>query len=124
VEAYYNRDISRELARTAHQAAMDFFNGIDPGTGEAGLSFKTYLDALGAKDVVSGMMLSAIINDQFAVVNQALDLLSPSLYDQIIADNDAMIGVYAEMQKMVRILKVDMTSALSVTITYTDNDGD
>jgi hypothetical protein len=35
-----------------------------------------------------------------------------------------MVDVYTEMQKLVRMLKVDMTSALSVTITYTDNDGD
>ena len=31
---------------------------------------------------------------------------------------------FAEMQRAVRLLKVDMTSAMSVTVTYVDNDGD
>ena len=35
-----------------------------------------------------------------------------------------MIDTYNELQKAVRMLKVDMTSAMSITITYTDNDGD
>jgi hypothetical protein len=35
-----------------------------------------------------------------------------------------MADTYAAMQKLVRMLKVDMTSAMSITITYTDNDGD
>ncbi|WP_449437648.1 hypothetical protein [Pedobacter steynii] len=39
-------------------------------------------------------------------------------------NNQKMIDVYTEMQKSVRMLKVDMTSAMSITITYTDNDGD
>ena len=35
-----------------------------------------------------------------------------------------MVDVYTNMQTQVRYLKVDMTSAMSITITYTDNDGD
>jgi hypothetical protein len=32
--------------------------------------------------------------------------------------------LYNEMQKMVVLLKVDLSSALSILITYQDNDGD
>jgi predicted lipoprotein len=124
VEAFYKKDISLALAKKAHDAAISFFNGKDLTTGEAGPSFKSYLDALGAKDAASGTMLSDIINEQFNVITDELDQLAPSLYDQIQSDNQEMADTYAAMQKLVRMLKVDMTSAMSITITYTDNDGD
>ena len=124
VEAYYKRDISRDLARIAHQAAADFFNGIDVKTGTKGPSFQSYLDALGAKDASTNTLLSQIINAQFDAITAELNNLSPDLYHQIQTDNSAMADTYSAMQKLVRMLKVDMTSAMSITITYTDNDGD
>ena len=124
VEAYYKGDISGPLAKNAHQAAHDFFNGIDTRTKARGPSLKSYLDALGAKDAATGTMLSEIIDNQFATIRTELDQLSPNLYEQIQNNNSEMVDTYAAMQKLVRFLKVDMTSAMSVTITYTDNDGD
>jgi hypothetical protein len=124
VEAYYKRDISLLLAKNAHDAAVSFFKGKSITTGAEGASFQSYLDALGAKDATTGTPLSTIISDEFDVVSARLDALSPNLYDQVNTNNQAMIDTYKEMQKLVRILKVDMTSAMSVTITYTDNDGD
>jgi predicted lipoprotein len=124
VEAFYKRDISLLLAKNAHQAVHDFFQGKNVLTGADGPSFQTYLDALNAKDMTSGKLLSVIIDEQFAVVSAKLNALSSSLYDQVQNDNQAMIDTYDAMQQMVRILKVDMTSAMSITITYTDNDGD
>lgn len=124
VEAYYKKDLSLTLAKTAHQAAMDFFNGKHVNSEEEGPSFKSYLDALGSKDAATGTMLSEIINNQFNTITEKLNQLSPSLYDQIQTDNQQMVDTYSAMQALVRMLKVDMTSAMSVTITYTDNDGD
>lgn len=124
VEAYYKKDLSKKLAVTANQAAHDFFLGKNPITGEVGPSFKSYLDALGAKDNASGTMLSNVIDDQFTVVSSELNGLADDFTLQISNNNVAMTDAFAEMQKVVRLLKVDMTSAMSVTITYTDNDGD
>ncbi|HET9487922.1 MAG TPA: imelysin family protein [Chryseosolibacter sp.] len=124
VEAFYKKDISLQLAKTAHQAAMDFFNGKNVNTGSEGPSFKSYLDALGVKDASTGTMLSDLINSQFANISGELDQLSPSLFEQVQTDNQKMVTTYNAMQALVRMLKVDMTSAMSVTITYTDNDGD
>lgn len=124
VEAYYKKDLSLTLAKTAHQAAMDFFNGKEVNSEGEGPSFKSYLDALGAKDAATGTMLSEIINNQFNTITEKLNQLSLSLYDQIQTDNQKMADTYAAMQALVRMFKVDMTSAMSVTITYTDNDGD
>jgi predicted lipoprotein len=121
VEAVYKRDISLTLAKNAHNAALKFFSG--KGTID-GPSLNSYLDALGAKDAGSGTLLSEIIVNQFADITSKLNALSPNLYSQVQTNNQPMVDVYTSMQKLVRILKVDMTSAMSVTITYTDNDGD
>jgi len=124
VEAFYKKDLSRTLAQTAHQAVVDFFNGKSIKTGTEGPSFKTYLTALGAKDSGTGQLLADIINNQFTASKGKIEVLKPNLYEEVKTNNQAMIAVYTEMQKAVRMLKVDMTSAMSITITYTDNDGD
>ncbi|TBH70932.1 imelysin family protein [Aquirufa nivalisilvae] len=124
VEAFYKKDISLVLAKTAHQAYVDFFNGKAVKTGFEGPSIKTYLDALKANDSATGKNLSEIINAQLEATKLKLDVLKPNLYEEVKTNNQAMVTVYTEMQKTVRLLKVDMTSAMSITITYTDNDGD
>lgn len=124
VEAYYKKDIGKILAQTAHQAFVDFFNGKNVNTGVEGASLKTYLNSLGAKDATTQVLLSTTINNQFSVVSSKLNVLHEDLSNEVQNNNDAMKAVYTEMQLLVRLLKVDMCSALSVTITYTDNDGD
>lgn len=124
VEAFYKKDIGLTLAKTAHQAFVDFFNGKNVNTGVEGASLKTYLNSLGAQDPTTKVLLSTTINDQFKIVSSKLDLLHEDLSNEVQTNNNAMIAVYNEMQKIVRMIKVDMTSAMSVTITYTDNDGD
>lgn len=124
VEAFYKKDISKQLAQAAHQAFVDFFNGKSVTTGQEGPSLKTYLNALGAKDSSTGMSLAEIINKQFQTANQKITSLKPNLYEEVKTNNTAMVQVYTEMQKAVRMLKVDMTAAMSIVITYTDNDGD
>jgi len=124
VEAFYKNDISLSLAKSAQQAYVDFFNGNAFNSKTAGPSLKTYLDALGAKDNVSGKMLSQIMNEQFSLTESKINSLMPSFYQQILSNNDVMKEVFNHMQTVVRMLKVDMTSAMSITITYTDNDGD
>lgn len=124
VEAFYAKNISKTLAQAAHKAYVDFFNGKHAVTGEAGQGLKSYLDALGAKDSGTGKSLSETINTQFQTATTKLDALKPNLYEEVKTNNQAMKDTYTEMQKAVRMLKVDMTSAMSITITYTDNDGD
>ncbi|HEY0743413.1 MAG TPA: peptidase M75, Imelysin, partial [Chryseosolibacter sp.] len=67
---------------------------------------------------------STLINNQFTAVNGKLQLLNNNLHDEVLNNNQKMIDAFNEMQKAVKMLKVDMTSAMSITITYTDNDGD
>ncbi|GAB3799163.1 imelysin family protein [Spirosoma humi] len=124
LEGYYKQDLSLTLAKAAHQATVDFFNGKSVKTGQEGPSLKSYLTSLGAKDSSTGTSLVDIINKQFDAVNQQLNTLKPNLADEIKTNNAAVALVYTQMQKAVRMLKVDMTTAMSITITYTDNDGD
>lgn len=124
VEAFYKKDISLALAKAATQATIDFFNGKNVQTGTNGPSLKSYLDGLTAKDSSTGLSLSETINAQFQTIQQQLNLLEPNLFNQVNTNNQAMVKVYQEMQKAVRLLKVDMSSAMSITITFTDNDGD
>ena len=124
VEAYYKKDLALTLAKTAHQASVDFFNGKSVKTGQEGPGLKSYLNSLGAKDSQTGKSLVDIVNAQFDLVNQKLSVLKANLSDEVKTNNTAVTQVYTEMQKAVRMLKVDMTSAMSITITYTDNDGD
>ena len=50
--------------------------------------------------------------------------MGPDLFTTITARNADAVASYNEMQKAVRLIKVDMTSALGITVTYVDNDGD
>lgn len=124
VEAAYSPQLSRELAIGAHKAYKAFFNGMSAVSGTQGYGLKAYLDALGAKDPSSGKSLSSLINEQFAAVDAALLTLMPDLSAQIKTDTAPMKLTFDNMQAAVRMLKVDMCSAMSITITFTDNDGD
>ncbi|WP_240163951.1 imelysin family protein [Spirosoma taeanense] len=124
VEALYSKGLGLTLAKAAHTAAVDFFNGKGVKNGLEGPSLKTYLNGLNAKDSRTGTLLTDLINTQFNSVQDRLNTLKPSLYDEVTLNTAAVTSVYTEMQKAIRMLKVDMTTAMSITITYTDNDGD
>lgn len=124
VEALYKKDISYTLAVTAHNASIGLFNGKSVITGMEGPSLKTYLNAVQATDSQTDEVLTTAINTQFGVVDQKMSLLSENFNQEVQNNNQKMVDVYTELQNCVRLLKVDMTSALSITITYVDNDGD
>ena len=50
--------------------------------------------------------------------------LSDPLSTNITTNNTAVVAAYTELQKLVVLLKTDMTSSLSILITFGDNDGD
>ena len=124
VEGFYKKDISQKLALAAHQASVNFFNGKSVKTGSIYYGLAAYLNALDAKDTQSNKLLSVALNEQFDINNNAILNLNSDFYYLVNNDNQKLIDAFNELQKAVRILKVDMTSAMSITITYTDNDGD
>lgn len=118
VEAYYKKDLSLLLAQTAHQASIDFFNGKSVLNGQEGPSLKTYLIALKRQDLVDA------INAKFAAAHTELSKLKPNFAEEVANNNQAMLNTFDAMQAVVPLLKNDMANAMSVGITYVDNDGD
>lgn len=114
-ESYYGEQ-STSLLRESISQLKSYFNG------GSGLGFDDYLDHL--ESTHGSQLLSDKINNQFDAIIEKIDLLSTPISQSVINNKPAVQEVYNEMQKMVVLLKVDLSSALSVLITYQDNDGD
>ena len=123
LEAYYAEDLSKTLFLEGLNATQDFFNGKHFGTDAKGESLASYLDALNS--LKQGEDLSEIINDQFEVARESVTALN-AFREEI--ENNAtptdMFEAYDEVQRLVPLFKVDMVSAMSISISYVDADGD
>lgn len=122
VEAYYKRDISRELSLEALEAVQNVFNGKSFNGTQTGPSFKTYLDHLNTNE--DSQNLSTAINDQLNVARTIIQSLDNDFYQQIMTDNSKMTEAYDALQKVVVYLKVDMLQAFNISVDYVDADGD
>lgn len=122
VEAFYKKDISKELLLEAIDATRNFFNGKSFGGSTNGPSFKSYLDYLNT--IKNGEDLGALIDDQFGVAKRKASELNPNFVQQIETDNSKMLETFNELQRNVVLLKVDMVQAMNIAITYVDADGD
>lgn len=122
VEAYYKKDLSKELLNVGVKASQDFFNGKHFNGAETGESLKTYLDYI--KAVREGKNLSDIINAQYQTIFTTNEALSNNLSEQVINDNSKMMDSYNAMQELVVYIKLDMMQALNIVIDYNDTDGD
>ena len=118
VEAFYRKDISKELVLDALQAVEDFFNGKHFNSNTTGESFKSYLLYLDREDIYESTI------EQFNIARLEISNLTNNLSDQVITDNSKMTKAYDELQKAVRLIKVDMIQAFSINIDYVDSDGD
>ncbi|MGO4920719.1 imelysin family protein [Maribacter spongiicola] len=123
VEAYYDATVSNELFLEGLNAVQDFFNGKHFNSETEGESLDSYLDALNT--VKDGEDLSSLINTQFNTARDMVQDLS-SFREEIENNNTptAMFLAYDEVQKAVPMLKVDMVSAMSISIDFVDADGD
>ncbi|MBT2162110.1 imelysin family protein [Zobellia barbeyronii] len=123
VEAYYKADVSNELFLEGFEAVQDFFNGVHYGKSTSGESLASYLDALNT--IKDGDDLTKLINDQFDLAKTKVEALAP--FREEIENNvppTNMLLAYDEVQRIVPMLKVDMVSAMSVSIDFVDADGD
>ena len=122
VEAFYKKDLSKELLNTALKASQDFFNGKHFNSAATGEGLGSYLDYL--KTIRNGEQLSSIINKQFTTIFTATAALNASFSTQVTTDNAKMILAYDALQQNVIYTKLDMMQALNITIDYIDSDGD
>ena len=115
-ESFY-AGYSLELAIANLQAIKRIYLGTGLNTGD-GLGFEENLislDAAGLSDEIVTEIDQAIA---------ALQDLNDPLSQQIENNNDPVLTAFQELQDVVVLLKADMASALGVTITFQDNDGD
>lgn len=123
VEAYYEKEVANELFLEGLAAVQDFFNGKHFGNSDTGESLASYLDTLNT--VKNGEDLNEIINSQFNTARSMVSGLAS--FRSEIQDNTPptnMLLAYDEVQKVVPLLKVDMVSAMSISIDFVDADGD
>lgn len=122
IESFYYQTGSKDLAKAALTAVMDFYSGKSYDGKSSGESMKSYMTALGTKDD-AGKLMADVITHEMQEASAAF-ISSGTLYNNIQNDRPQILTFYEELQDVVPLLKVDMVSAFSISITYTDNDGD
>jgi len=122
IEALFAGNLSKQFFLEGLDAVQDLFNGISYDGSLEGESLDNALDGLNIMQ--DNVNLSSIINDQFTAARAAVDGLG-SFEEEL--QNDPPIrflSAYDEVQRIVPLLKVDMVSALSISIDFVDADGD
>lgn len=114
VEALYLKNYNKELLVEAVKNFKLIFNQKN--------TYASYLDDLGTKK--DDVLLSKAINDQLDLALEAIQKLDGELSTQVETDNTKMTEAFDALQKVVVLLKVDMTQAMNITIDYVDADGD
>lgn len=122
IEAIYAGDRSKLYFLEGLQAVQDFFNGRSYDGSIQDDSLSAYLDALNA--VKDGADLNLIINTQFNTARTAVAGLNAFATELENNPPIAFLDAYEEVQRIVPLLKVDMVSAMSISIDFADADGD
>ncbi|MBE16954.1 MAG: imelysin family protein [Dokdonia sp.] len=122
IEALYAGDRSKMYFLEGLQAVQDFFNGVSYDGSTQDESLSAYLDALNA--VKEGADLNTIINTQFDTARAAVTGLDSFANELENNPPIAFLDAYEEVQRIVPLLKVDMVSAMSISIDFADADGD
>ena len=122
IEALFAGNLSKQFFIEAMNAVQDFFNGVPYNGSTPGIGLSSYLDEL---DVVEdGTNLSTIINDQFNTAIQSVQELGEFEQELQNTPPTSFLNAYDEVQRIVPLIKVDMVSALSISIDFADADGD
>ena len=99
-----------------------FINGSSYTANDNGLGLDDYMNFVNAE--LNSEQLSTVIDNQIVTILDELDNYNNTLSEEIMTNKTALSVSYGELQRLVPYIKVDMTSALGVLITYQDNDGD
>lgn len=120
-ESYFNGNYSVRYALETFDLIERTYSGKS-FSGSNGLGFDDYLEHLKTPSI-NGTLNNAI-KDQFAVARVKLQSIADPLSTQITANPAVVDAAYAELVKLLVLLKTDLPSALGVVITYQDGDGD
>lgn len=115
VEARHSR-YSKELI----QANIETVEAVFSGSNKIG--FDDYLTFVNAK--YGDEELAIAITNQVSTFKQAVDGMPAPLQTAVVDEQDVIESVYTTGQLALIMIKADMFSALSITIAFTDSDGD
>ena len=118
-EGYYS-GISKDLLSANLKQLKSVFTG-NSSIGN-GIGFDDYLKHLNVAH--NQIPLHEEITNQFDSCLQAIAFLPQSIPNAIVNTPEKVDKLYNSLQQLIVLLKVDMTSALGIQITYQDNDGD
>lgn len=123
LEALYSPTTSKVLFLEGINTVQDFFNGKHYGSDLSGESLASYLRDLNT--LKNGEELDLLINAQLDMAREKVSGLG-DFRDEIESNNPPtnMLLAYDEVQKAVPLFKVDMVSAMSISIDFVDADGD
>jgi predicted lipoprotein len=120
-EAFYS-GISLPYAVREMQAISKYIKGYNYLGSTNGEGLDDYLNYLSAQ--YNGETLSTFIENQINTIINNLNGLNDPLSNEVLVNSQEVADVYQSMQMLVPAIKVEMTSALGVLITYQDSDGD
>jgi len=122
VEAPFAAEWSVDFLAESLKACTHVYYGDDNNGTTDAIGLDDYLKSLG--DVTYGEGLHDDITAQLTSTATAIASLEDPLASFVVEQQAASFEVYAELQALVVLWKVDMMSSLGVLITYQDNDGD
>lgn len=117
IEGLYSQK-SKELAQAKMNAFIDIFKGGN------GVGLDDYVTDLRATSGQGNPLADEILNQLNDAKSQIDNLPQTPLNQLIIQEKSTVDNIYYSLQQGVVYLKTDMTSALSIQVTYQDGDGD
>jgi len=119
VEALY-AGYSTELAVENLIAYQNLFTGVgtDPDARSSGPGLFSYLDLLDNASLVTD------ITNEFAAVVANVATLSEPFEEEVVNNPDPANRTIVSLQQLIVLIKSEMTSAMGISITFQDNDGD
>ena len=109
----YRSEISLELIQENIKAVKSVYYGIPEGLDD-------YIFSITNNETIN----SAVAKTFLSIETNIASLLHTTLKSAIENKNPIIIELYNQIKNLTILLKVDVASTLSLTITFTDNDGD
>jgi predicted lipoprotein len=91
-------------------------------TGGTGVGFDDYPQLKEAS--FQGVPLNEEISSQYDKCIALATAINTDFRTALVNDKPKMEALFLELKKLTVLIKVDLASAVGVTISYTDNDGD
>lgn len=123
IEGHYSRNYSVTYIREALSGINDFYYGISE-SGIDGLGFDNYLQALDARNTLTGELIYLEINTDLSEAITAANTINNPYANELTTNRDAVVSLHDEVQDLLILFKIELSAAVAVSINYQDTDGD